>query len=297
VGAGASLFPVWLSRSFRLEPEVCPEADDAGPSPAPRTAPAAAYCDPPTAGVTKPLLVLVIPASDDRAQWDRGHAFGELINHGSDEQLALLALFDVVCRKVEDLSPDVRARVRGEPLMLVVEHRADDVAVDVLTADLPPHLDADGRGFPHGLDGDRDALEDRRIRERIAVVAGLLDTHVAARLADQAARERAALDCDDRTRLDDPSQLTPEFVDRAAAGALLAARARPGAAREHLLALLAAAARARLSDRPIPGAPWARGGGCGVFVEGADEQHGFACGMGHVPRLSVRFLKFYSRNW
>lgn len=71
-----------------------------------RTASAA----PPT---TRPTLVLVVPR-DETTRWERGLQFGELLNHGSDRELAPLALVDVVC------APAATYGISDEPLMLYV---------------------------------------------------------------------------------------------------------------------------------------------------------------------------------
>lgn len=68
----------------------------------------------PRATATEPTLVFVVPQSE-RQRWDRGAAFGELLNHGSDRDLAALAAIDVVC------APASRFGVDGAPLMLYVE--------------------------------------------------------------------------------------------------------------------------------------------------------------------------------
>ena len=94
--------------------------------------------------------------------------------------------------------------------------------------------------------------------------------------------------------LDPRGELQPGDVDRAPATALLAARGPDPQVSRHLHALLAATVRARLCDRPIDGAPWARATGCGVEVEGEpDSRGGIMCGMGHTNPRSARFLKFY----
>ena len=67
----------------------------------------------PAAAPTRPTLVLVVPR-DDGARWERGSAFGELLNHGGDRELAPLALVDVVCARAKDFG------VSDEPLMLLV---------------------------------------------------------------------------------------------------------------------------------------------------------------------------------
>jgi hypothetical protein len=75
----------------------------------------------------RPTLVLVVPL-DAQVRWQRGAAFGVLLNQGSDRDLAPLALVDVVCASARD------SGVVDEPLMLLLVgdtvHRLD--------APLPP---------------------------------------------------------------------------------------------------------------------------------------------------------------
>ncbi|MGZ3428386.1 MAG: hypothetical protein ACXVCV_17160 [Polyangia bacterium] len=75
-----------------------------------------------TAATTRPTLVLVVPR-DDSARWERGSAFGELLNHGGDRELAPLALVDVVCARAREFG------ISDDPLMLFVVgstvHRLD----------------------------------------------------------------------------------------------------------------------------------------------------------------------------
>jgi len=70
----------------------------------------------------RPTLVLVVPRGESE-RWERGAAFGELLNHGDDRELAPLALVDVVCARARDFG------VGGDPLMLLVVgstvHRLD----------------------------------------------------------------------------------------------------------------------------------------------------------------------------
>lgn len=298
VGLGATALPVWLSRSFGLRGETCPDiTDDDAPTPVPADPPRA-HCGTTAGVVAKPILVLVIPADHQPSQWDRGQAFGEILNHGSDAQRGMFALFDVVCRRVDQLAADVRVVVKDEPLMVVLD---PFVAAPILplTAKLPPHPEYD-----RWNGGDWQTLaaaEETAIQQRMDVLTDLL--HLAAspqNLGVHAARERAALSCDEAALFADLPEsldrLTPALVDRAAAMTMLAARGADEDTRARLWALLAAAARIRLVDRPIGGAPWARGGGCGVQVEG-ESSHGMACGMGHVPAKSTRFLKFYASRY
>lgn len=300
MGAGFTALPIWLSRSFNLGRETCPE-----PAPAPEGADGPRITDPTACGPSeaphKPRLVLVIPA-DERLQYARGTAFGELLNHGSDAQLAPLACFDVVCSRVDALDPELRALVVGEPLMLVLDRSADPPVL-ALDGPLAPQVDLDDSLRTTDM-SEREASRlveaaiDRRITLLADLLAGAADGE---RLAAQACRERGGLAPGDLRRLDELphslGELVPNDVDRAPALTMLAARGGDALQREHMTALLAAAARARLCERPIPGAPWARGYGCGVTVEGAARQSRIACGMGNVPARSTRFLKFYISSW
>lgn len=62
---------------------------------------------------SRPTLVFVVPR-DESARWARGLQLGELLNKGSDRELAPLALVDVVC------APAAAYGVGDEPLMLYV---------------------------------------------------------------------------------------------------------------------------------------------------------------------------------
>lgn len=274
---------MWLSRSFNLDPGTCPEPHDLsglglGPEQSdPHD------CRPGHKGHGKPRLVFVIPSTSEE-QFRRGHAFGELLNAGNDEQLAPLACFDVVCRSLADLNLAAGER---EPWMVVLTPDQPARAVDgpVVFHERDPWDDSDGT--------------DTRIDARIAALAGLIAREAdGPRLVAQACSERASLPPADLQRLeqlpDSLGELLPGDVDRAPATALLAARGPDLQIRFHLHALLAAAVRARLCARPIDGAPWARATGCGVEVEGdPDGNGGIMCGMGHTNPRSARFLKFY----
>lgn len=81
----------------------------------------------------KPVLVIVIP-EDEGERHRRGGVWGELLNHGSEEGLARLALCEVVCAS----NAEVRAMkaIAGvpsiEPFALLIEKmRARPVRVDV----------------------------------------------------------------------------------------------------------------------------------------------------------------------
>ncbi|WP_437724803.1 hypothetical protein [Sorangium sp. So ce861] len=187
------------------------------------------------------LLVFVIPA-DDGARWERGHAFGELLNFGADRDLAPLAGVEVVCATMADLKKLVPSAGDGEPLLVVVRTDKVPVAATQLDVALPSY---DGmRGL---VTGNREALLKRD---------------------DAIAAQRIG-----------------------ALGALL--RKGLGAGADNLEAR-AASVRARLVKAPPAGAHWAIASGCGIEVEGVEETGLMACGMGHVPSKSRRFLYFFA---
>jgi hypothetical protein len=298
LGAGFTVLPMWLSRAFGPKQDICPED-----APEPEHEPAVQVqhrpdCEPGTAPF-KPLLILVIPA-DHAQQYRRGQAFGELINHGSDAQLAALACFEVRCLRLDQLDPPPRDPFVEEPLMLVLDHTATPSLLP-LTAALTHVEDApdrwDGRHDWEEIERHREAAIDARIATLAELIASAADGE---RLLAQACRERQGLPPADLQRLAELphslGELGPADLDRAPALGLLATRSGDAQQQSHLSTLLAASVRARLCDSPIPGAPWARTHGCGVTIEGAARQSRVACGMGSVPARSSRFLMFYSRE-
>ncbi|EYF01476.1 hypothetical protein [Chondromyces apiculatus] len=190
----------------------------------------------------RPLLVFVIPA-DDSQKYDRGRAFGELLNHGTDKDLAPLSDVEVVCATMSDLKKVVPGAGEGDPLMVLVRTDGASLAATQLDAALPD--DPSMGSMPW------DELEkatERTIQSRIDALGMLL---------------RKELGADSRK---------------------LEARA--------------ASVRARMVRQPPSGARWARASGCGTTIEG-EENRGprVACGMGHVPEKSGRFLYFFTNEW
>ena len=239
-GLAASLWPSWLRLAFADGP-AC---DATGHAPPPSLDGVAALSGALSRArqANRPLLVLVIPARDLERS-DRGHAYGELLNFGSDVQLAPLARAEVVCATMADLLKLVPNAGAGEPLMVLVSTDRVPATARQLDATLPPFAEFLEDG-PSGeaLHKREDLVSDRRI----AVLAGLL---------------RGALGADD-------SQAST----------------------------LAVEVRKRLKDRPPAGTRWANGSGCGVEIEGEQDNLAVDCGMGHVPHKSRRFLYFFTKN-
>lgn len=133
----------------------------------------------------RPLLVFVIPAKDDE-KWDRGQIFGELLNHGTDKDLAPLADVDVVCATMADLKKIVPSAGEGEPLMVLVPtNKVPAVAVQ-LNPTVPPY-DASMD------DWDEQRKQEERIaKSRIDAVAASLRSALGSDARKVAARAAAA---------------------------------------------------------------------------------------------------------
>ncbi|AKT36694.1 hypothetical protein [Chondromyces crocatus] len=183
------------------------------------------------------LLVFIIPLSNELKN-ERGHAFGELLNHGGDADLAPLSDVEVVCATLADLKKVVPDAGDGEPLMVLVHTQSTPTATPL---DTPLPVDP-----PDATTSweERRKQEDALIVRRIAALGALL---------------RKGLGADERK------------VEARAAGV-----------------------RARLVKQPPAGARWASASGCGVTIEGEQNRPMMACGMGHVPEKSRRFLYFFS---
>ncbi|WP_438026025.1 hypothetical protein [Sorangium sp. So ce233] len=191
----------------------------------------------------KALLVLVIPA-DDVGKWERGQAFGELLNFGADSDLAPLSDVEVVCATMADLKKIVPGAGNGEPLMVLVRTDKVPATATQLDAKLPGHQSAGGIR-PGGWEEVRKQQE-KNPELRIRALGDLLRKGLGDDASDLGAR--------------------------------------------------AASVRARFVKQPPVGARWARSTGCGTEVEGVDDdaQKMLACGMGHVPEKSRRFLYFFA---
>lgn len=93
------------------------------------------------------------------------------------------------------------------------------------------------------------------------------------------------------------AQLPLVEADRLAALLLLrAAEEQDPKARVALRKALAQAAAGRLRQQQVSGSRWARSDGCGTTFEDEKDDRAMmvACGMGHVPAKSARFLYFFT---
>ena len=236
-GLAVTAWPGWLREAFGDGPACDPKGRPKGGAPSQVEIVAAAFRRANKAN--KPLLVLVIP-SESGAKWQRGGAFGELINAGTDEQIAPFADVEVVCATMADLKTIVPNAIAGEPLMVLVDTRSVPASARAIDRMLP------GESYPEGEVSweQRAAIEDAAVTKRIDALAALLRTSVGAPQGDVAKR--------------------------------------------------AAIVKKKLRDKAPPGTHWARSTGCGHIIEGVEDRMMVACGMGHVPVKSQRFLYFYT---
>ncbi len=237
-GVAAALWPAWLREAFADEP-TCDKGWAARVAQV-----AAAFARGREAG--KPLLVFVIPA-DDAEKWTRGETFGELLNHGSDHDLAPLAGVEVTCATMADLKKLVPTAGAGEPLMVLVDPSRVPATARQIDTELPPYPD-------------------------------LYKDHMT---------------WEEREKAEDEISESPHRRDGQDA---------PRRARRRVRATIAASprspptcARASATSR-CPGSHWAHASGCGVRIEGETDSMGYACGMGHTPKKSQRFLYFFTKR-
>jgi hypothetical protein len=188
--ASASLWPSWLREAFAEPAKACDPRAAAKVAPQSVLDVATAFRK--ASRAKRPLLVFIIPAEDGE-KWNRGHAFGELLNHGSDADLAPLADCDVVCATMEGLRKVVPSVAKGEPLMVLVRTTALPATSEPLDAEMPSYNDMIDRS---GRPDSKVSHTDKVIAQRIAVLGGLLRRGLGsspARIAARAAEARARL--------------------------------------------------------------------------------------------------------
>ena len=117
-GAAAAMWPSWLRQAFADAPACESQTAQTAGKVGKVGEVASSFRAAQRAG--RPLLVLVIPAADD-AKYERGQAFGELLNFGRDADLAPLASAEVLCATMEALATVVPGVGAGEPLMVLVD--------------------------------------------------------------------------------------------------------------------------------------------------------------------------------
>ena len=185
----------------------------------------------------RPLLVFVVPENDS-LKWDRGAAFGELLNHGTDEQLAPLSRVDAIAAPMSALGSSGGPRP-ADALMALVDTRGAITWLDTKLPQFDPWHRDNGKSWDQRIK-DEDAIADRRIAQLARLLRGSLGM---------------------------PADIAAAAHD----------------------------VRQRITRHRVPGSHWAHGGGCGTQIEEVKPEKLMpACGMGHVPSKSARFLYFWA---
>jgi len=282
-GAATVFWPDWLARAF-----AAPNGEEGNAAADTFGDVGAAYRRAKALG--KPLLVFVVPAkTGDR--FGQGQIFGALLNFGSKEALADLALCEVVCAKTETVRDTLEIKKDlGKPLMILVETSTRS-GVTVIAPELPKISFGRGGGGESGEAKERERLKlvERAIRQAVVPNAKVLDARARdARIA--LGEEKSAV------LIKTLGDGTPDedALRRGAAIVRFKAESDPDH-RGAWVAALAATTEKQLKKGIPEGARWANFCGCGVEVEGEKDSLGVACGMGYVPELSQRFLYFYTR--
>ncbi len=184
--AGATMmWPAWLKEAFG-DPGACGSGAPPSVPGAVESAAALAQAFRDARRANRPLLVIVVPA-DDAQKWDRGRAWGALLNFGSDEQLAPLSSVEVVCATIDALRLVVPNEAKGEPFFAVVSTMASPSTVRAFEVVLPSYkkdnYDIGKDTWEHRL-----AEEDVISQERIVALARALRAALGAATGDLGAR-------------------------------------------------------------------------------------------------------------
>ena len=287
--AALTTWPAWLARAFDPD-SACKDGEDErvqGLFDGYRAARRAG----------KPLLVLIIPQRDED-KWERGQQFGQVLNYADDPTLAMLGLVTLGCATKQELARLVQLDADAdEPTFVTVDTAIRPALARAYRVE--PAAAVPDRWEWQGKPEDYEGAEDRAIDAQIAAFSSALKTAIAAATAgSKPGPTRYESEQLARAILSGGGEVDNAAVLRAASTLYQRAQASAAADRAKLIAGLAAAVRAEVVSRPVRGSQWASSGGCGVTIEGLadDEQHMVACGMGHVPARSARFLYFFTRT-
>lgn len=267
--AAAAALPAFLQKAFACPPPM----PRAGCTAVPPGADEVSLAVRAAVVAGKPLLVILVPA--EAARWERGRLWGELLNHGPESAWAALACVEVVCATTAALTAVVPHSATDADLFVLVETATLPMSASSHRATVPAYEGGFGRGGnPEGQ-----KAEARIGAARVAMMANLVEIAVLG--ADRSLLPRRAAEAA-AARAVRPSNSSDDN-----AAILL---------QQGATALVVAAAQERLQKKPVRGSKWATSGGCGVSVEGENDDVGYACGMGHTPALSRRFLYWFSKT-
>ncbi len=287
VTAGAAL-PGWLAQAFapqdpRLDPEDVP-----GPARLPLVRAQAKLAR----EHGKPLLVFVVPKEPTPRRL-HGQWLGTWLTTASANTLATIASCVPVAATVTDVQVVFGAvAIEGSPMLLLVDvakFGEEGAPVPRVTSiATPPAPKAPDRS-------DFTAALTKAFGDALRAHAGELDA--------MAHLVRDRLPADQLAALHAWSAGGAAPADavllRAAALVRCMAATWATAVRQKHLDLAAAAHTRELLGKTLPGSLWGSSFGCGSEIAGADGktvESMVACGRGHVPKESRRFLFFYTKT-
>jgi hypothetical protein len=212
-----------------------------------------------------PLFMIVIP-EDDAQKWDRGQAWGELLNHGDAAALAPLGRAEVVCAPVSQLAQVAVPGISGaEPVAVVIDPKTAKIE-RLLHTTLAPYEE---RFIRVAKEKEKIRPDEEVFTERVAAMAQLVQSG----LGPVPAGSEAQL----------AQQCKHKLVDRPPPGSHWANASGCGPSRvEQTPEEKAEEERQQKEDLKK-----------GIFR--SKSIVGYGCGMGHVPQKSGRFLYFLAK--
>lgn len=251
----------------------------------------------------RPLLVFVV-ADDPNARYQNGVVLGAFLNNASDEDLAPFAMTDVVCATpsaIRQIAP--KADLAADAVLVLLSQAADDAEPRLASFSIDPKQDLTDRlGFRENQTYEECKREnDDRIVARNAKLAKFVFTELGPEKAkDWAARARSHLTAQEIAVLEadvlDVGALTSERLRAGAALLLARVSGSSGKDRAQVVPALAKCVRESIVDARPNGAKWARSSGCGMSIEGEEDELRVACGMGMVPEKEQRFLFLLAKD-
>ena len=301
--AGLSLAPSWITRWFSATEHAGPQDPLDAIADARKKQLGEAFERARQQG--KPVLVLIVPDDEDQV-WLAGSWFGAFLNHGGSLAMLELGMTVPACAKVGELGKATGAKLPAKPTMVLVSPGERD-KVTPIEVEL---------GLVGGAEFDpAEEWQEREKRETKHIV-GKLDELTKAlikgmhrhgcNVATLAAAARSKMSAGDRERLQawftGGEAPADQLILRAAAEVRRAAGERSDERRKVLLAALELAVVREIVKQPIAGARWVSSTGCAMDLERETEQDkknrlGIACGMGHTPPQTTRFLSFFHAPW
>jgi hypothetical protein len=228
----------------------------------------------------KPLLILLIP---EKNASERGHAWGELLNHGSKEQLAVLSLCEVVCASFASVQENFQVQIDPSMWAVLLETTREKSSQSAAPIGMPT--------LEEILASKQNAAE-KLIEKRILLLSKMLKGMLAK--DDQMISQRA-----EQSTSTAPIEVASEMqfnikqqkrdFPQVTINRFAAVLYQSGAYQNELSQLV----KEKLCQQRIPGAKWANSFACGSIVEGEEEKpRMMACGMGFMHDKSRRFLRF-----